>query len=163
MKRLDHTERAFRKEERPLLALDYERQQAEDRAAWEEAQKRALEEAKQAHRRNLETKKRLSRMLDDYRSRKDVYISSRGEEYARKKREAEKKIEKAKAERYGAVMKEREERRREEEIEEIGGDRGERRREEELEEMVARCVSEVIHHGTEEGKREYCGMYGSDE
>ena len=35
--------------------------------------------------------------------------------------------------------------------------------EEELEEMVARCVSEVIHHGTEEGKREYCGMYGSDE
>ena len=90
-KRLDHTERAFRKEERPLLALDYERQQAEDRAAWEEAQKRALEEAKQAHRRNLETKRRLSRMVDDYRSRKDVYISSRGEEYASKKREAEKK------------------------------------------------------------------------
>ena len=130
-KRLDHTERAFRKEERPLLALDYERQQAEDRAAWEEAQKRALEEAKQAHRRNLETKKRLSRMLDDYRSRKDVYISSRGEEYARKKREAEKKIEKAKAERYGAVMKEREERRRKKEEEE--------RKRKEREEEERRC------------------------
>ena len=117
-KRLDHTERAFRKEERPLLALDYERQQAEDRAVFEEAQKRAIEEAREAHKLNLEAKKRMSRMLGDYKARKDFYIGRRGAEYAKKKADAEAKIEKEMKERYNAVMKEREERRREIEEEE---------------------------------------------
>ena len=34
-KRIDHIERAYRQEERPLLAKDYELQQASDRATFE--------------------------------------------------------------------------------------------------------------------------------
>ena len=48
-KRLDYLERAFRKEECPLLAKDYEQQQIDDRKAFEEAQKSRLEAARQAH------------------------------------------------------------------------------------------------------------------
>ena len=42
-KRLDHVERAYRKEERPLLAKDYELQQANDRVVFEAAQKARLD------------------------------------------------------------------------------------------------------------------------
>ncbi|KAI0292946.1 hypothetical protein B0F90DRAFT_1767214 [Multifurca ochricompacta] len=38
-KRIDHVERAYRQEERPLLAKDYELQQASDRATFEQIQK----------------------------------------------------------------------------------------------------------------------------
>ena len=69
-KRLDHTERAYRKEERPLLALDYQQQQAEDKAAHALAQKARLEAARLQHKEDLETKKRLGRMLSVVRERR---------------------------------------------------------------------------------------------
>jgi translation initiation factor 3 subunit A len=141
-KRLDHTERAFRKEERPLLALDYERQQAEDRAAFELAQKRAIEEAREAHKRNLETKKRLGRMLDDFKSRKPLYEGAKGEEYRKKKAAAEEKIRKAVEERRETVRREmEEERRRIEEEERLQREEEEEeRRKEEGEFALTFCV-----------------------
>ena len=65
-KRLDHIERAYRKEEWPLLAKDYKIQQANDRAVFEASQKARLEDHRQAHVQDVETKKRLSRMPNDY-------------------------------------------------------------------------------------------------
>ena len=62
-KRLDHLERAFRKEERPLLAKDYDQQQIDDRKAFEEAQKSRRQASRQAHKQELDMKKRLSRMM----------------------------------------------------------------------------------------------------
>ncbi|KAI0073341.1 hypothetical protein K474DRAFT_1666713 [Panus rudis PR-1116 ss-1] len=111
-KRLDHIERAYRKEERPLLAQDYERQQAEDRAAHEAAQKARIEAARLAHQHDLETKKRLARMLDVYYERREEIISKRSEEFAKRRAAAQKKIEEEKEKRRQAVLKEREEERR---------------------------------------------------
>lgn len=110
-KRLDHTERAFRKEERPLLAHDYEQQQAEDRIAFEIARKTRLEAARRAHQEDLETKNRLSRVMEDYKARREYYISKQGDEFAKLREESARKIEKEKAKRREAVLKAREEER----------------------------------------------------
>ena len=91
LKRLDHTERAYRKEERPLLSQDYDQQQANDKAAHEAAQKARIENYRLSHDQDIETKRRLFRMMDDYKARKDVIVGKRGEEFAKKKAAAEKK------------------------------------------------------------------------
>lgn len=110
-KRLDHIERAYRKDERPLLSQDYELQQANDKTAHEEAQKTRIEENKKAHQHDLETKKRLSRMMDDYHSRRDIIIGKRESEFTKRKELAQKKIEEEKAKRKQTILKEREEER----------------------------------------------------
>lgn len=117
-KRLDHTERAYRKEERPLLDEDYDRQKLEDRLAFEKTQKLRVEEYKLAHQRDLDTKRRLSRMMEDFNQRKQTYINARGEAYAKKIKEAEAKIAEEKEKRRKTVMKAREDARKAAEEEE---------------------------------------------
>ncbi|KAJ7243892.1 hypothetical protein B0H12DRAFT_1203682 [Mycena haematopus] len=111
-KRVDHIERAYRKEERPLLALDYEQQQAADRETFAAIQAARRDAARRAHEHDLETKKRLARMVPMYEARRAVVIAKRGEEYARKKDAAGRKIEEEKAKRRKAVVAKREEERR---------------------------------------------------
>ncbi|VDB94877.1 unnamed protein product [Peniophora sp. CBMAI 1063] len=106
-KRIDHIERAYRKEERPLLAQDYELQQANDRAAFEEAQRVRIEEARTAHERDLDTKKRLRRMLPEFERRRDEILGKRREEYERKRAKAAAKIEEEKAKRRAKILAER--------------------------------------------------------
>ncbi|TFK38522.1 hypothetical protein BDQ12DRAFT_683788 [Crucibulum laeve] len=110
-KRIDHIERAYRKDERPLLAEDYERQQKSDRETFENVQKTRLEAAKRAHEEDLETKSRLSRMMPDYKTRREVIIAKKGEEFAKKKDAAQRKIEEEKEKRRKAMLKAREEER----------------------------------------------------
>ncbi len=110
-KRLDHIERAYRKDERPLLAKDYEIQQINDKTTHEAAQKSRLESSKLSHQQDLETKKRLMRVTDDYRAYREVLISKRAEEFAKRKELAEKRIEEEKTKRRLAILKEREEER----------------------------------------------------
>ena len=92
-KRLDHVERAYRKEERPLLAKDYEQQQESDRAAHEAAQKARIEAARRSHQEDLETKKRLARVLPDYEAFRDKVVGRRGDEFTKRKEQAQRKIE----------------------------------------------------------------------
>lgn len=126
-KRIDHIERAFRKEERPLLAQDYEHQQASDRETFEAIQTARIENSRVAHQQDLETKKRLLRMMDVYNARKEDILSKRGEEFQKKRAAAEAKIAQEKAKRKESVLKARaEEKARREEEERI-----EREREEE--------------------------------
>jgi translation initiation factor 3 subunit A len=106
---LDHVERAYRKEERPLLAKDYEAQQENDRLTFEALQKARIESSRQQHQLNLETKTRLSRMLDDFEKTKDEISERRGKEYAEKQREASEKLREAKIKRTDTVRKAREE------------------------------------------------------
>jgi len=116
-KRVDHIERAYRKDERPLLGQDYEEQQATDRLTFENMQKARVEGSKIAHQHDIETKKRLSRMMKDYRSRREAIIAKRGDEYARRQEAAARKIEEEKTKRTRAVLHEREEERLRIEIE----------------------------------------------
>ena len=108
-KRIDHTERAYRKEEQPLLAEDYQNQQITDRETFEAIQQARRELARQTHEDDLETKARLTRLLGDYRARKEVIIAKKGEEFAAKKAAAEKKIKAEKEKRLGSILKAREE------------------------------------------------------
>ncbi|KAF8261433.1 hypothetical protein EI94DRAFT_1667128 [Lactarius quietus] len=161
-KRIDHTERAYRQEERPLLAKDYELQQASDRATFEQVQKGRIDAARQDHKRNLETKKRLSRVLPEFESRKAIILEKRSAEYERKQAAAHAKIEEEKAKRRAAVIKAREEERaRLEEEERVRRDEeeaAEREREEEERkiaeaEAAKRKADEEVLRAREERER----------
>jgi translation initiation factor 3 subunit A len=117
-KRIDHTERAYRQEERPLLGKDYELQQASDRATFEQIQQGRIDAARLSHKRDLETKKRLSRILSEFEARKVVILERRGADYERKKAAARTKIEEEKGKRRATVLKGREEERLRQEAEE---------------------------------------------
>lgn len=110
-KRIDHIERAYRQEERPLLAKDYELQQASDRTTFEQVQKGRIDSARLDHKRNLETKKRLSRVLPEFETRKAIILEKRSAEYKHKQTTAQAKIEEEMAKRRASVLKAREEER----------------------------------------------------
>ncbi|KAH7333951.1 hypothetical protein B0J17DRAFT_771043 [Rhizoctonia solani] len=142
-KRVDHLERALRKAEIPLLEQDYERQQADDKAAHEAANAATVANAEQAHREALETKQRVSRMMNDYNDLRRKIAGQREVELQKKKAEAKEKIEKAKAARREKVLKEREEARLEEEA----------RKKEEEARVAEQARLEEERHAAEEAKR----------
>ncbi|KAF8840291.1 hypothetical protein BDN67DRAFT_1069437 [Paxillus ammoniavirescens] len=117
-KRIDHVERAYRKEERPLLDQDYAEQQATDRATFEAVQKARLENSVAAHKEAVAAKKRLARIVDDFRKHKETLLSARSEEFKKKRAAAEKKIEEEKEQRRQAHTAEIEQERRQREQEE---------------------------------------------
>lgn len=115
-KRIDHVERAYRKEERPLLAQDYAEQQAADRATSEALQKARIENSLTAHTQAVAAKKRLGRMQDEFRVHRERLLAERSDEYQRRKAIAEEKLEEeketrrqARAEEIEAARKQQEE------------------------------------------------------
>ncbi|KAI9570021.1 hypothetical protein HD554DRAFT_2086236, partial [Boletus coccyginus] len=117
-KRIDHIERAYRKEERPLLAQDYADQQAADRATFQNLQKARVENSLAAHKQALAAKKRLSRMQDEYRAHRATLLTARSEEYQRRMAIAEKKMEEEKETRREAYAAQKEAEREQREGEE---------------------------------------------
>lgn len=108
-KRIDHIERAYRKEERPLLAQDYAEQQAADRTIFEALQHSRIEGARKAFEGDMATKKRLSRMMQDYQQRKELIVARRSEDHKAKLAESLKRVEEEKEQRRAAYRKEKEE------------------------------------------------------
>ncbi|KAJ7720706.1 hypothetical protein B0H16DRAFT_1738701 [Mycena metata] len=106
-KRVDHIERTYR-EERPLLAHDYDQQHAVE--TFTDVQSARKETARKAHEADLETKQWLARMMSEYETRRAVVLVKKGEEYAKKNDAASRKIEEEKAKRRKAVSPKREER-----------------------------------------------------
>ncbi|KAJ7487242.1 hypothetical protein B0H11DRAFT_1114748 [Mycena galericulata] len=161
-KRVDHIERAYRKEERPLLAHDYEQQQAADRATFAAVGAARQEAAHGAHLQDLETKARLARMLPEYEKRRAVVLAKKGEEYAKRKDAAARKIEEEKTKRRKAVVAQREaerlaieaaKRKEQERIEEERRIEAERLAEEErirVEEAAAVAAAEATKREAEE-------------
>ena len=117
-KRIDHTERAYRREELPLLAEDYKNQQKTDRETFEAIQQARRELSRQSHQADLETKTRLTRLLGDYHARKEVMIAKKQEEFVTKKAAADRKIKEEKEKRLKSVLKAREEEKAKKEKEE---------------------------------------------
>ncbi|KAG1772063.1 hypothetical protein EDD22DRAFT_861614 [Suillus occidentalis] len=112
-KRIDHIERAYRKEERPLLAEDYAEQQATDRTIFETLQRSRIEGARQAFQEDIASKKRLSRMMQDYQQRKEFIIAQRSEAHKAKLAESRKRIEEEKEKMRVAHQKMKDEEERE--------------------------------------------------
>ncbi len=106
-KRVDHLERAFRKEERPLIEADYDLQKAEDLKAHVAAFNLARQAAKEKHAIDLDLKKRLGRMMSDYLQARSVVESKRADEFTKRKADTEKKLAEEKAKLRKRVLAER--------------------------------------------------------
>ena len=127
-KRVDHLERAMRKEERPLLVDDYARQKEDDKKSHEEAQKLAKEMAIAQQKAERELKERLGRMMPDYLTARAQVESELAKELEKQRQQAAKRIAQEKDKFRNKVMERRREERerREREAEEAA----EREREE---------------------------------
>ncbi|KAF2440311.1 hypothetical protein P171DRAFT_457247 [Karstenula rhodostoma CBS 690.94] len=152
-KRIDHLERAYRKEEIKHLKDDYEQQQKDDEDAYEKSKQEELKEAEQKHKEDVELKHRLSRLVPSYQSFVDEVKQSRRAEFEKRSKIAQKELEQKKAkrvqeikeriakekrEREEAEQREREEREREEAEREAKEQADAERREKLLAEKAAR-------------------------
>ncbi|KAH7328529.1 hypothetical protein B0I35DRAFT_20494 [Stachybotrys elegans] len=133
-KRLDHLERAFRKEESKKLADDYSKQVEEDRAIYEKVKAKTLQEAEEKHKESVELKHRLSRLVPLYETYRSSVYERRRDEFEKRRRDAERELEKQIAARKKEVRdrKLREKREREEHERELreAEERAEREKEE---------------------------------
>ncbi|KIK65155.1 hypothetical protein GYMLUDRAFT_160294 [Collybiopsis luxurians FD-317 M1] len=111
-KRIDHLERAYRVSELPLLKSDYDGQQERDKEAHIQAQNDLHAEAKSKFEEDVETKRRLTRMVSQYEKRKEVLVKKKGEEFALKREKAQKRIEAEKQKRREEFLKMKEEERK---------------------------------------------------
>lgn len=98
-KRLDHLERAFRKEEAKKLNEDYAKQVEQDRAIYEKVKAQTLKESEQKHKESVELKHRLSRLVPLYESFRDSLHERRRDEFEKRRRDAERELEKQIAQR----------------------------------------------------------------
>ena len=123
-KRIDHFERALRREEIPLLNNDYDAQLAQESRVYEQNRQQKLALAAARHKENLSLKKRLQRILPDYQDYRSTIKEKQFEEFEARRKEAQNALETEKARRLTAYRKyqeeenrKREEREREEELE----------------------------------------------
>ncbi len=93
-KRIDHLERAFRKEEAKKLPEDYAKQRERDLAAYELVKKQTLKESKQKHKEDVELKHRLSRLMPFYEKYRANLHERRRDEFEKRRRDAERELEK---------------------------------------------------------------------
>ncbi|RKF75877.1 Eukaryotic translation initiation factor 3 subunit A [Golovinomyces cichoracearum] len=94
-KRIDHLERAFRKEEAKKLPLDYEEQRQKDIATYQKTKAQTLMEAEIKHKQSLELKHRLSRLIPRYETYRQSVVERRHDEFEKRRRDAEKELVKA--------------------------------------------------------------------
>ena len=93
-KRIDHLERAFRKEEAKKLPEDYAKQRERDLAAYELVKQQTLVESKLKHKEDLELKHRLSRLMPYYEKYRANLHDRRHDEFEKRRRDAERELEK---------------------------------------------------------------------
>ncbi|OAA73898.1 Proteasome component (PCI) domain protein [Cordyceps fumosorosea ARSEF 2679] len=93
-KRIDHLERAYRKEEGKKLAEDYEKQCEHDRAIYDKTTAKKLKDSEELHKANVELKHRLTRLVSTYESFRSNLHERRRDEFEKRRRDAEKELEK---------------------------------------------------------------------
>ena len=94
-KRIDHLERAFRKEELKLLPRDYEVQRQRDLASYEQAKAEALKSAEQKHKEDVALKHRLGRLVPIYEQFRKELQERRHDEFERRRKQADRELENA--------------------------------------------------------------------
>ncbi|KAJ5893327.1 hypothetical protein N7495_005018 [Penicillium taxi] len=129
-KRIDHLERAFRREELKHIPADYESQKKHDQDLYEAQKAETLREAKEKHTEALALKHRLSRLVPAFSSFRKELSEKRHEEFEKRRKAAEREFEAKKKQRVKEVQERR--RREKQEYEE------EERRRKEEEERVTR-------------------------
>nr|KMM70378.1 eukaryotic translation initiation factor 3 110 kDa subunit [Coccidioides posadasii RMSCC 3488] len=135
-KRIDHLERAFRREELKHLPEDYETQKKQDLETYEQTKEETLKAARQKHKEDVALKHRLSRLVPYFNDFKKSVTEKRHEEFERRRKAADREFEQKKKQRIKEVHERIRRERAEREAEE------QRRREEE--ERIAREEQERI-------------------
>ncbi|EKG16641.1 hypothetical protein MPH_06095 [Macrophomina phaseolina MS6] len=143
-KRIDHLERAYRREEVKHLSEDYEEQRKKDLAAYEKAKADTLKEAKEKHEEEVSLKHRLSRLVPVYEKYRNQIQEQRKAEFDKRRKAAERELQQKMQARVKEVRERRARERREREEEE-------RRRREEEERMQA---EEEARQRAEEERRQ---------
>lgn len=137
-KRLDHLERAYRKEELKHLPEDFESQREHDLAAWEESKQETLSNAQAKHKEDVSLKHRLSRLVTVYESFKTDISQQRHADFEKRRKAAEKELAQKMDQRRREVREAREaEEQRAAEEERRAREEEERRQQEEEEEARA--------------------------
>jgi len=128
-KRIDHLERAYRKEEVKHLKDDYERQMKEDEVAYAKAKAEELREAEQKHKEDVALKHRLSRLVPTYQQFVTDVKQNRRAEFEKRSKIAQKELEQKKAKRVQEIKEQRaKEKREQEEAERLEKETEERER-----------------------------------
>lgn len=117
-KRIDHLERAYRREEVKHLAADYDNQRKKDTEAYEKAKKETLREAKEKHEEEVSLKHRLSRLVPVYEKYRNQIQEQRKAEFDKRRKAAERELEQKKQARVKEIRERRARERREREEEE---------------------------------------------
>ncbi|EAW08216.1 putative eukaryotic translation initiation factor 3 subunit EifCa [Aspergillus clavatus NRRL 1] len=137
-KRIDHLERAFRREELKHIAEDYEAQKQHDMEVYEATKAETLKEAKEKHAEAVALKHRLSRLVPVYSNFRKEVSEKRHEEFEKRRKAAERDFEAKKKQRIREVQERRRRERAEREAEEQRQKEEEERARREEEERVAR-------------------------
>jgi translation initiation factor 3 subunit A len=132
-KRIDHLERAFRREEVKHIPEDYERQRQCDLEIYEKTKEETLKEAALKHKEGLLLKRRLERLVAHYDQFKAGVAERRHDEFERRRRAAERDFENKKQQR----IKEHRERKRQERMAAEAEERRLREEQERLEREAA--------------------------
>ncbi|KAF1827816.1 uncharacterized protein K489DRAFT_28736 [Dissoconium aciculare CBS 342.82] len=91
-KRIDHLERAYRKEEVKHLAEDYEAQRGRDLKAYEDSKSETLETAARKHKEDVALKHRLSRLVTPYEAFKQDITQQRHADFEKRRKAAEREL-----------------------------------------------------------------------
>ena len=112
-KRLDHLERAYRKEEIKHLPEDYQKQLEADRGAYEKTKAQTLADAKAKHASDVDLKRRLSRLVPAYEQFRRTVTDQRHAEFEKRRKTAERELNNKIEQRKREVRERRERERRE--------------------------------------------------
>ncbi|KAK6001424.1 hypothetical protein QM012_002755 [Aureobasidium pullulans] len=91
-KRIDHLERAYRKEELKHLSADYDAQRERDLAAYEKTKSETLRDAEEKHKEAVALKHRLSRLVPAYEKFKRTVTEQRHAEFEKRRKVAEREL-----------------------------------------------------------------------
>ncbi|KAJ6144209.1 hypothetical protein N7470_008104 [Penicillium chermesinum] len=137
-KRIDHLERAFRREELKHIPEDYERQKKHDMELYERQKAETLKEAKQKHAEAVALKHRLGRLVPSFTAFRKEVSEKRHEEFEKRRKAAEREFEAKKKQRIKEVQERRRRERQEREEEERRQKEEAERAKREEEERIAR-------------------------
>ncbi|KAJ2682856.1 eukaryotic translation initiation factor 3 subunit A [Coemansia spiralis] len=98
-RRADHTERAYRRAELPLLADDYDLQKRSDREHHDAARRAVLDAAREKHTHDVALKQRLARVFGDFDAVRQRLDTGRSEALAAERRRLREQLAAAKEER----------------------------------------------------------------
>ncbi|KAI9882715.1 MAG: eukaryotic translation initiation factor 3 subunit A [Watsoniomyces obsoletus] len=153
-KRIDHLERAFRREELKHLPEDAAAQREQDLAAYEKHKEETLREAKQKHQEEVALKHRLGRLVPAYETFRDEVRERRHEDFKSRRLAAERELKKQMDKRRREVRERKQRERKEREARERAEREEAERVQREEEEKAAREEEEQRKKAEEKAKRD---------